>query len=93
MILSSRGAENRLVHHHAPTYPAEARKDKVEGTVVLKALIDESGTVTGVRLVEGDPTLATAAIQAVKRWRYRPYVRNGIAQSFQTIVLVEFQGH
>lgn len=91
VILSSRGAENRLVHHVAPTYPAEARKDKIEGTVVLKALIDESGTVTGVRLVEGDPTLATAAIRAVRQWRYRPYARNGRAMAFQTIVLVEFQ--
>ena len=93
VILSSRGAENRIVHHVAPSYPAEARKEKIEGTVVLKALIDESGTVTGVRLVEGNPTLATAAIHAVKQWRYRPYLRNGRAMAFQTIVLVEFQGH
>jgi outer membrane biosynthesis protein TonB len=41
--------------------------------------------------VEGDPTLAAAAINAVKQWHYRPYFRDGKAQPFQTIVLVEFQ--
>ncbi len=45
----------------------------------------------GLRLVEGNATLATAAIKAVKQWRYRPYVRDGKAQAFQTVVIVDFQ--
>jgi outer membrane biosynthesis protein TonB len=44
-----------------------------------------------VRLVDGDAALATAAIDAVKQWRYRPYVRDGKAQPFQTVVIVDFQ--
>jgi periplasmic protein TonB len=91
VILSSQGAEKRLLHHQQPAYPAEARKERIEGTVVLKAVVGESGKVEGVRLVEGNPTLATAAIKAVKQWHYRPYVRDGKTQPFQTIVLVEFQ--
>jgi TonB family protein len=91
VILSSQGAEKRLMHHQQPVYPAEARKQRIEGTIVLKAVVSDSGKVDGVRLVEGDPTLAAAAINAVKQWHYRPYFRDGKAQPFQTIVLVEFQ--
>jgi protein TonB len=91
IILSSKGAEKRLAHSVAPKYPVEARSRGAEGTVVLKAVIDENGKVEGLRLVEGNATLATAAIQAVKQWRYRPYVRDGKAQPFQTVVIVDFQ--
>ena len=91
VILSSQGAEKRLLRHIQPAYPADARKSGIEGTVVLKTVVNETGVVEGVRLVEGNPALATAAIGAVKQWRYRPYVRDGRAQPFQTIVLVEFQ--
>jgi periplasmic protein TonB len=91
VILSSKGAEKRLAHSVAPKYPAAARSGQGEGTVVLKAVVDENGKVEGVRLVEGNATLAAAAIQAVKQWRYRPYVRDGKAQPFQTVVIVDFQ--
>jgi protein TonB len=91
IILSSKGAEKRLARSVPPKYPAEARSVGADGTVVLKAVIDENGKVEGLRLVEGDAILATAAIQAVKQWRYRPYLRNGKAQPFQTVVIVDFQ--
>ncbi|MGD0467971.1 MAG: TonB family protein [Terriglobales bacterium] len=91
IILSSKGAEKRLAHSVAPKYPVEARSGGAEGTVVLKAVVDENGKVDGLRLIEGNATLATAAIQAVKQWRYRPYVRDGKAQPFQTVVIVDFQ--
>ena len=89
IILSSKGAEKRLVQSVPPKYPVEARL--AQGTVVLKAVVDASGKVEGLRLVEGNATLAAAAIQAVKQWRYRPYLRDGKAQAFQTIVIVDFQ--
>jgi protein TonB len=89
IILSSQGAEKRLAHGVPAQYPVAARA--AQGTVVLKEVVDETGKVAGVRLVEGDATLATAAIQAVKQWRYRPYVRDGKAQPFQTVVIVDFQ--
>ncbi|MGA9793658.1 MAG: TonB family protein [Terriglobales bacterium] len=88
VILSSKGAENRLLHSVPPKYPADAHAD---GTVLLKAVIDETGKVEGLRLIEGNATLATAAMQAVKQWRYRPYVRDGKTQIFQTVVIVDFQ--
>jgi TonB family protein len=90
IILSSKGAEKRLAHGAPPKYPAGAQSKTVEGTVVLKEIVDENGKVKGVRLVEGDAGLATAAIAAVKQWRYRPYVRDGKALPFQTVVIVDF---
>jgi len=91
VILSSQGAEKRLIHHVAPAYPPQARSLQLEGTVVLRALINERGTVDGVRVVEGNPVLASAAMKAVKQWRYKPYIRNGSANPFTTVVLVDFQ--
>jgi TonB family protein len=91
VILSSKGAEKRLAHSVPPKYPAGARSSGAEGTVVLKEVVDENGKVQGVRLVEGNAVLATAAAEAVKQWRYRPYVRDGKAQPFQTVVIIDFQ--
>lgn len=88
VILSSKGAEKRLEHSVPPKYPSGAT---TEGTVVLKAVVDENGKVADLQLVEGNATLATAAMQAVKQWHYRPYVRDGKTQSFQTVVIVDFQ--
>jgi len=91
IILSSKGAERRLEHSVQPKFPAEARSGEGQGTVVLKEVVDENGKVEGVRLVEGNTALAAAAMQAVKQWRYRPYVRNGKAVPFQTVVILDFQ--
>lgn len=91
IILSSKGAEKRLAHSVQPKYPAGAHLTGSEGTMVLKAVIDENGKVEGARVVEGNTDLANVAISAVKQWRYRPYMRDGKALPFQTIVLVDFQ--
>jgi TonB family protein len=91
IILSSQGAEKRLAYSVPAKYPIEAHSGQAQGTVVLKVVVDEAGKVEGIRLIEGNATLATAAMQAVKQWRYRPYVRDGKAQPFQTVVIVDFQ--
>ena len=91
VILSSKGADKRLIHSVQPTYPAGVNPVDVQGTLVLKAVIDENGNVAGARVIEGNSALAHAAIAAVKQWHYRPYVRDGKALPFQTIVLVDFQ--
>jgi TonB family protein len=91
VILSSKGAEKRLVHHVLPTLPEGANAQGLEGTVVLKMVVDDSGKVESVHLIEGNPALADAAIHAVEQWRYRPYVRDGKSLPFQTVVLVDFQ--
>jgi TonB family protein len=91
VVLSSKGAEKRLLHSVPPTLPVGSNAGGLEGTVVLKAVVDDSGKVVSVHLLEGNPALADAAIHAVKQWRYRPYVRDGKGLAFQTVVLVDFQ--
>jgi len=93
VILSSKGAEKRLVHHVPPNLPKGTTAQAQEGTVVLKTAVDNRGRVESVHLVEGNPALAEAAMHAVKQWRYRPYVRDGKNLPFQTLVLVDFQHH
>ena len=91
IIISSKGAEKRLIHSVPPKYPAEARSRGAQGTIVLKIVVDENGKVASVGLVEGNAALANSAIEAVKQWRYRPYERDGKNLSFQTVVIVDFQ--
>ena len=91
LILSSKGAEKRLLYHVPPTLPKGATAQQLEGTVILKTMVDDTGKVQSVHLIEGNPALADAAVQAVKQWRYRPYVREGKSLPFQTVVLVDFQ--
>jgi TonB family protein len=91
IILSSKGAEKRLEQSVPPKYPAEVRSGEPEATVLLKEIVDEKGKVTGVRLIDGNAALANAAIKAVKQWRYRPYIRDGKAEPFQTVVIIDFQ--
>ncbi len=90
VILSSKGAEKRLINKVPPAYPKEAKAAGTEGTVVLKVLISDTGKVADASLVEGNPALGNAAIRAVKQWRYRPYARDGKDLPFQTIVMLDF---
>ncbi len=68
-------------------YPRDAR---IQGSVVLKAQISETGDVTSLELISGHPMLAPAAIDAVKQWKYRPYLLNGTAVAVETQITVNF---
>ena len=80
-----------LVKRVEPQYPEAARKDRIEGTIILNASISELGNVQSVELVSGDLTLASAAIAAVKQWKYKPYLLNGEPVEIQTQVTVNFK--
>lgn len=73
-----------------PIYPPLARQARIQGTVVLKAVINQTGDVVGLELISGHPMLAPAAIDAVKQWKYRPYLLNENAVSVETQVSVNF---
>jgi TonB family protein len=73
-----------------PQYPEVARTARIQGQVVLKALIDKSGSVEEVTLVSGPPMLATAAIEAVKQWKYKPYLLNDQPVKIETLITVSF---
>jgi protein TonB len=59
----------------------------------LKALINETGDVVNVELISGDPLLAPSAVDAVKQWKYRPYLLNGKPVAMETQVTVSFTLH
>jgi periplasmic protein TonB len=83
-------AEANLVYDVAPKYPPEAGRDRIEGTVVLMAVIGKDGTVRDVRVESGLPLLAQAAIDAVKQWRYRPYLLNGEPVEIDSQITISF---
>lgn len=79
-----------LVTKVNPSYPSEAEKQHVDGTVLLHINIDENGNVSKVELVSGHPLLVPTAIEAVKQWKYRPYLLNQKPVEVETMVLIKF---
>ena len=74
-----------------PAYPKIALAAHVSGVVLLHAIISKEGTITELQVVNGSPLLTPAAIDAVKQWRYRPYLLNGEPAEVETYVTVTFQ--
>jgi periplasmic protein TonB len=83
-------SEGDLVRKVLPIYPALARTARIQGAVILQAMIGESGAIENLRLVSGHPMLAPAAIEAVRQWRYRPYILNGEPVAVETQITVNF---
>ena len=73
-----------------PSYPPLARQARISGTVVLRAVISKDGSIENLSLVSGHPMLAPAAIEAVKQWKYKPYLLNGEPVEVDTEVQVNF---
>jgi len=71
-------------------YPAIAKAARIQGTVVLQATISKGGTIEGLRVLSGPPMLQQAAEEAVRTWRYRPYLLNGEPVEVETQVNVVF---
>lgn len=80
-----------LVYRVEPVYPPLARQAHIQGVVVLTAIIDKEGSIQNLQLVSGHPMLAPAAIEAVKQWRYKPFLLNGQSVGVETTVTVNFQ--
>ena len=79
-----------LVHRVEPTYPPLARAARVQGDVILSAVIDINGEIKNLQLVSGHPMLVPAAVDAVKQWRYKPYLLNGQPVEVETTITVIF---
>ena len=80
-----------LVRQVKPQYPPMARETRVEGDVVLSAVIDKNGVVTDVRAISGPALLIPPALQAVRQWRYKPYLLNGQPVEVETQIKVQFR--
>jgi TonB family protein len=79
-----------LIASWVPIYPEAARLSRVAGHVVMQAIIGKDGTVRSVHVTEGDSRLRAAAVEAVYRWRYRPYVVDGQPVEVATTITVDF---
>jgi protein TonB len=87
---ASRIMEGNLIHKVQPVYPPMARAVRVQGTVVLKAIISKSGGIENLQVLSGHPMFVKAAIDAVSQWRYRPYILNDEPVEVETQITVNF---
>jgi len=88
--VSSGVAEGLVKHKVNPKYPREARNQGIQGDVILQAMIDTKGNIVSLKAVQGDPILAEASIEAVKQWKYRPYLLNGEPVVLETTIKIKF---
>jgi protein TonB len=86
----SRMMEGNLIYRVQPLYPQLARQARVQGIVVLRAVISRDGKIENVQVISGHPLLVKSAIDAVLQWRYRPYYLNNEPVEVETQVTVNF---
>jgi protein TonB len=79
-----------LVRKVAPQYPELARSARVQGIVILEAQVGTRGRVKTVSVLRGHPLLDESAVEAVKQWRYRPLLLNGVPTEFILTVTITF---
>jgi protein TonB len=84
-------SQGLLIKKVAPLYPPRAMKARMQGPVQLLATISKDGDITKVKLLNGEPLLAQAAIDAVKQWKYKPYYLNSQPMEIQTQITVNFK--
>ncbi|MGB9234013.1 MAG: TonB family protein [Terriglobales bacterium] len=81
----------RIQHQVLPVYPAKAQTMRLEGKVVVDVMVREDGTVGDLKVLEGHPMLAEAVLDAVKNWRYEPFLLNGRPTKRETKVTINFR--
>jgi protein TonB len=87
----SSGVANSLKTHDVqPHYPKEAQEQGIQGDVLLNATIDSKGNLVNLKVVQGDPILVKAAVDAVKKWKYRPFILNGEPVDVDTTIKIQF---
>lgn len=82
--------EGSIIRRVQPVYPPLARGARVQGPVVLEAVISKAGTIENLQVISGHPMLAKAALDAVSQWRYRPYILNNEPIEVETQITVNF---
>ncbi len=80
----------QIVSSVAPVYPQEAKEQKIEGAVVLQAIIGKDGSMQELRVVSGPVELRSSAMEAVRRWVYKPYLLNGEPTEVKTEITVTY---
>jgi protein TonB len=90
IIVGGRIQEANLIHKVTPAYPPLAKQARVQGTVVLDAIISKEGRIEQLAVASGNPLLAPAAIAAVRQWTYRPTLLNDLPVEVVTRIEVKF---
>jgi TonB family protein len=91
VVLPAEVSMSLLIRPEAsPVYPLLARQAHIQGAVVLDADISKEGSVDALRVISGHPLLVSAAVKAVKEWRYKPYKLNGAQVAVNTHITVKF---
>lgn len=86
------GVMEKLVRHRVdPDYPAGARRENLQGVIVLDVVVGRDGSVVNMRALNGPEILAQAAMDALRWWRFEPYRQNGKPVVAETTVAVEFK--
>jgi periplasmic protein TonB len=91
MKVSQGVSQGLIIKRVAPTYPHNALIMHIEGNVELMATISKDGDIKDIKVLSGDSQLSRAAVQAVKQWRYKPYLLSGEPVEIQTQITVEFK--
>jgi protein TonB len=82
--------EGSLIYRVQPVYPPLARQARIQGSVELRAIISKTGAIENLAVVSGHPMLVKAALEAVRQWRYRPYLLNHEPIEVETDITVNF---
>ncbi len=80
----------QIIRRVQPAYPHLATVTRTQGAVVLHAIISREGTIEQLQVLSGHPLLDQAALDAVKQWRFRPYILNGQPIEVETEITVNF---
>jgi protein TonB len=90
VAISAGVADGMIVRKTAPVYPKFAQEAHITGKVTLKATITKQGTIEGVQVLSGPKILAPAAVEAVKTWKYKPYMLDNQPVSVETNISIVF---
>ncbi len=88
--VSSGVSTGLLIKKVVPTYPPEARQARIQGSVVMRAHISRTGDIVDLEIISGPGELAVSAVNAVRKWKYRPYLLKGEPVSVETQIVVNY---
>jgi periplasmic protein TonB len=90
-IVSQGVSRGLLIKQVSPSYPQNALRLRIEGPVTLMATVTKDGDISAVKVLNGDSNLTRAAVEAVKQWKYKPYLLDGSPVEMQTQVTINFK--
>jgi periplasmic protein TonB len=91
MSVSQGVSQGLIIKKVSPSYPANALRLRIEGQVELLATVSKKGDISAIKVLSGDPNLTRAAVDAVRQWKYKPYLLDGAPVEIQTQVTVNFK--